>query len=69
MDVDTKPTGRLLMGPGPSNAYPASLEAAARPLIGHLDPVFLDILDETNDRLRTVMGTRNRLTFPISGNH
>lgn len=67
MDVDTKPSGRLLMGPGPSNAYPSTLEAAARPLIGHLDPVFLDILDDTNERLRKVMGTRNALTFPISG--
>ena len=67
MDVDRKPSGRLLMGPGPSNAYPAALEAAARPLIGHLDPVFLDILDDTNERLRTVMQTANALTFPISG--
>ncbi len=55
------------MGPGPVNVYPVALEAASRPMMGHLDPVFLDILDETNERLRTVFGTSNPLTFPISG--
>lgn len=58
---------RLLMGPGPVNVYPEALEAASRPMMGHLDPQFLQILDETNARLRTVFGTDNRLTFPISG--
>ncbi len=58
---------RLLMGPGPVNVYPVALETASRPMMGHLDPVFLDILDETNERLRTVFGTSNALTFPISG--
>ena len=58
---------RLLMGPGPVNVYREALEAASRPMMGHLDPVFLEILDETNDRLRAVFGTRNLLTFPISG--
>lgn len=58
---------RLLMGPGPVNVYPVALETASRPMMGHLDPLFLDILDETNDRLRTVFGTSNVLTFPISG--
>lgn len=58
---------RLLMGPGPVNVYPEALEATSRPMMGHLDPIFLEILDETNERLRTVFGTDNRLTFPISG--
>ena len=58
---------RLLMGPGPVNVYPRALEAASRPMMGHLDPIFLQILDETNERLRTVFRTDNRLTFPISG--
>ena len=58
---------RILMGPGPSNPYPESTEALARPMLGHLDPVFLQILDETCDRLRTVFGTENALTLPISG--
>jgi alanine-glyoxylate transaminase/serine-glyoxylate transaminase/serine-pyruvate transaminase len=55
------------MGPGPSNPYPEVAEALARPLLGHLDPEFLAILDETNDRLRQVFRTTNRLTLPVSG--
>ncbi len=47
--------------------YPEATEALSRPLLGHLDPVFLAILDETCDRLRTVWGTDNALTLPISG--
>jgi len=55
------------MGPGPSNPYPEVLLALARPVLGHLDPEFLSLLDETNARLRTVFGTSNALTLPISG--
>lgn len=58
---------RLLLGPGPSNPYPEATEGLARPLLGHLDPEFLRILDETCDRLRTVWGTANPLTLPVSG--
>lgn len=58
---------RLLLGPGPSNPYPEATAALAAPLLGHLDPVFLGILDETCDRLRTVWGTENRRTLPLSG--
>ncbi len=58
---------RLLLGPGPSNAYPEVMSALGRPLLGHLDPEFLDVLDETSERLRTVFRTANRLTLPISG--
>lgn len=47
--------------------YPEATEALSRPLLGHLDPVFLTILDETCDRLRAVWGTDNALTLPISG--
>ena len=58
---------RLLMGPGPSNPYPEVTAAFAQPLLGHLDPEFLRILDDTCDRLRTVFDTTNPLTLPISG--
>ncbi len=58
---------RLLMGPGPSNPYPAVTMALAGPLLGHLDPEFLAILDGTADRLRQVFGTANPLTLPVSG--
>jgi alanine-glyoxylate transaminase / serine-glyoxylate transaminase / serine-pyruvate transaminase len=58
---------RILMGPGPCNPYPEVVEAMTRPLLGHLDPDFLAILDETCDRLRTVFATGNTRTLPISG--
>src|SRR5215210_683872 len=58
---------RILMGPGPSNPYPEVVAALTRPVVGHLDPSFLAVLDETCDRLRTVFRTGNRLTLPISG--
>ncbi len=58
---------RVLMGPGPSNCHPSVLEAMSRPLLGHLDPDFLAIMDETQDLLRRVMKTSNRLTLPVSG--
>jgi alanine-glyoxylate transaminase/serine-glyoxylate transaminase/serine-pyruvate transaminase len=58
---------RVLMGPGPGNPYPEVAEAFARPLLGHLDPEFLVVLDETSDRLRQVFRTANPLTLPLSG--
>jgi alanine-glyoxylate transaminase/serine-glyoxylate transaminase/serine-pyruvate transaminase len=58
---------RLLMGPGPSNSYPEVTMALAGPVLGHLDPQFLEILDSTNDQLRQVFGTANGLTLPLSG--
>ena len=58
---------RLLLGPGPSNPYPEAVEALARPVLGHLDPEFLTLVADTAQRLRTVFGTRNRLTLPVSG--
>jgi alanine-glyoxylate transaminase / serine-glyoxylate transaminase / serine-pyruvate transaminase len=58
---------RILMGPGPCNPYPEATAALARPLLGHLDPVFVEMLDETCARLRTVFRTGNPMTLPISG--
>jgi alanine-glyoxylate transaminase/serine-glyoxylate transaminase/serine-pyruvate transaminase len=58
---------RILMGPGPCNPYPEAMEALARPLLGHLDPEFLHLLDETCDRLRGVFRTTNARTLPLSG--
>lgn len=59
-------TDRVLMGPGPCNPYPEVVEAMTRPMLGHLDPEFIALLDETNDRLRQVWQTKNALTFPLS---
>ena len=58
---------RVLMGPGPCNPYPEAVAASARPMLGHLDPEFIGVLDETCDRLRRVWATSNALTLPVSG--
>ena len=60
-------TDRVLMGPGPCNPYPEATEGLGRPMLGHLDPEFIRILDETCDRLRQVWQTSNQLTLPVSG--
>ncbi len=61
------PPERILMGPGPSNVSGAVYEALSTPIIGHLDPDFLAMMDETGEMLRAVFQTRNRLTIPMSG--
>jgi alanine-glyoxylate transaminase/serine-glyoxylate transaminase/serine-pyruvate transaminase len=58
---------RLLLGPGPSNPYPEAVAALGRPMLGHMDPEFIAIMDETMARLRSVFRTDNALTFPVSG--
>jgi alanine-glyoxylate transaminase / serine-glyoxylate transaminase / serine-pyruvate transaminase len=58
---------RILMGPGPSNVNARVLQAMALPTIGHLDPAFTSLMDETMELLRSMFGTRNMLAFPVSG--
>src|SRR5262249_49858653 len=58
---------RLLLGPGPSNVHPRVLAAMSQPLVAHLHPAFLTLLDEVQERLRGLFGTRNAMTLPISG--
>ncbi len=55
------------MGPGPSNVAPSVLEALAKPLVGHLDPYFIELMEETKEMLRQVFLTENAMTFPVSG--
>lgn len=55
------------MGPGPSDIHPRVLAALAAPTVGHLDPYFLKVMDETQTMLRQVFRTENRLTMAISG--
>jgi alanine-glyoxylate transaminase/serine-glyoxylate transaminase/serine-pyruvate transaminase len=55
------------MGPGPSNVAPSVLEAMSMPLLGHLDPVFVKMMDEIKAMLRAVFLTKNEMTFPVSG--
>ena len=58
---------RLLLGPGPSNAHPTVLRALARSPIGHLDPLYIDLMGEVQELLRYAWQTDNRLTLPMSG--
>ena len=60
------PPLRTLMGPGPSDVSPRILEALGRPTIGHLDPKFIDLMDEIKAMLQYVMQTDNVLTMPVS---
>src|SRR5688572_29686020 len=61
------PPPRILMGPGPSDVHPRVLAAMATPLVGHLDPEFIKIMNETQQMLRYVFQTQNKLTLPVSG--
>jgi len=61
------PPERLLMGPGPSQVHPRVLRAMSTPLVGHLDPVFIALMNEVQDLLRYAMRTENRWTIPVSG--
>ncbi len=60
------PPQRTLMGPGPSDVYPRVLEAMGRPTIGHLDPMFVAMMDEIKVMLRYAFQTKNALTMPVS---
>ena len=56
---------RILLGPGPSNMPASVSQALAIPVIGHLDPAFLQIMDEVQEMLRYTFQTRNKLTIPV----
>lgn len=60
------PPIRILLGPGPSDIHPRVLEALGRPTVGHLDPYYLKIMDETQQMLREVFQTKNQLTMAVS---
>jgi len=60
------PPVRTLMGPGPSDVNPRILEALSRPTIGHLDPAFIQMMDEIKQLLQYAFKTENELTMPVS---
>ena len=62
-----QPPRRTLMGPGPSDVPASVLSALGAPTVGHLDPYFLQIMDEVQDMLRTIFHTTNELTLAVSG--
>jgi alanine-glyoxylate transaminase / serine-glyoxylate transaminase / serine-pyruvate transaminase len=61
------PSARTLLGPGPSPVSPRVLQALSLPVVGHLDPKFLDLMDQSMAMLREVFQTKNRLALPMSG--
>jgi len=61
------PPDRLLLGPGPSQVHPRVLRAMSAPLLGHLDPAFVQMMEDVKNLLRVVFATTNPLTIPISG--
>jgi len=64
--ISVHPPKRLLYGPGPSQVYSRIYQAMAQPIVGHLDPYFFQISQDVQKGLRTVFGTENELTIPIS---
>ncbi len=66
MPVSFNPPVRTLMGPGPSDVHPRILQALARPTIGHLDPLFVSMMDEVKKLLQYAFQTDNELTIPVS---
>jgi alanine-glyoxylate transaminase / serine-glyoxylate transaminase / serine-pyruvate transaminase len=69
MDVldELNPPPRLLLGPGPSPVHPRVMRALAAPVLGHLDPALLRLLDDTRGLLREVFRTSNELALAVSG--
>jgi alanine-glyoxylate transaminase / serine-glyoxylate transaminase / serine-pyruvate transaminase len=64
---EINPSYRLLLGPGPCNVDPRILRVASAPQLGHIDPEFFSMLEETADLLRQVFQTKNAMTLCISG--
>ena len=58
---------RILLGPGPSMVHPRVYEAIGRPIVGHLDPLFLELMTQVQQRLREIFRTDNQMTIAISG--
>ena len=63
----TQSLKRVLMGPGPSDVDPRVLEALSRPTIGHLDPAFMEVLNDVRELLQYTFQTKNQLTMAMSG--
>jgi alanine-glyoxylate transaminase/serine-glyoxylate transaminase/serine-pyruvate transaminase len=62
-----KPIDRVLMGPGPANVHPKVLEALSKPTLGHLDPQFIELMDEIKSLLKYTFKTESEHTFVLSG--
>ncbi|QSX33409.1 alanine--glyoxylate aminotransferase family protein [Shewanella avicenniae] len=60
------PPRRILMGPGPSDIYPEVLAAQSRPTVGHLDPLFIGMMDELKALIQYAFQTQNQMTIAVS---
>jgi alanine-glyoxylate transaminase / serine-glyoxylate transaminase / serine-pyruvate transaminase len=65
--AELRPTARILLGPGPSNVHPRVMKAMMSPVIGHLDPDFVKVMEDLKRLQRAVFRTENEMTFPASG--
>lgn len=65
--TDLNTPERILLGPGPSMVHPRILQTMAHPLLGHLDPQFIELMKEVQALLRFAFQTENKMTLPISG--
>ncbi|MGH7933446.1 MAG: pyridoxal-phosphate-dependent aminotransferase family protein, partial [Candidatus Binataceae bacterium] len=64
---ELQPSARVLLGPGPSNVHPRVMKAMLSPVVGHLDPDFVKVMEDIKRLLRIVFQTANEITFPVSG--
>ncbi|MBV8452887.1 MAG: alanine--glyoxylate aminotransferase family protein [Deltaproteobacteria bacterium] len=64
---ELQPSARVLLGPGPSNIHPRVMKAMLSPVVGHLDPDFVRVMEDIKKLLRVVFQTSNEITFPVSG--
>ncbi|HKV56278.1 MAG TPA: alanine--glyoxylate aminotransferase family protein [Candidatus Binataceae bacterium] len=64
---ELQPAARVLLGPGPSNVHPRVMRAMLSPVVGHLDPDFVRVMDDIKKLLRIVFQTGNEISFPVSG--
>jgi len=64
---ELQPSARVLLGPGPSNVHPRVMKAMLSPVVGHLDPDFVRVMEDIKKLLRIVFQTDNEITFPVSG--
>jgi len=64
---ELQPAARVLLGPGPSNVHPRVMKAMLSPVVGHLDPDFVRVMEDIKKLLRIVFQTSNEITFPVSG--
>ena len=62
-----QPPRRYLFGPGPTMVHPRVYEAISKPIVGHLDPYFFQIMSDVQQLLKPVYGTKDGVTIVISG--